>query len=220
MAGRRGPTTRGGEPPVAVCQAGIAVERNVSEAALARNDRYLREFVEALELCPFARRCRESGRLVRRVVLGDAVTGALGALAYVSALPEEACEVALLLFPEFTGDLDAFREVCAQVRARADLFHCVAFHPDLPMDLADGNRAVSFLRRSPDPTLQLVRIATLDRVRRERAGGSVYVDPARLASGVPEPQLTLSDQIARANLRTLQRHDPAELARLLASMRP
>jgi hypothetical protein len=193
---------------------------NSNEAtALARNDRYLREFVEALDLCPFAKRCRESGRLVRRVVLGNAVEGALAALAAVSDLPEDACEVALLLFPEFTAGVAAFRDLCAQVRARAGLFHCVAFHPDLTMDLSDANRAVSFLRRAPDPTLQLVRIATLDRVRRERAGGSFYVDPARLAGALPGVQLTLSEQIARANLRTLQQHDPAELARLLASMR-
>jgi hypothetical protein len=193
---------------------------NSNEArALARNDRYLREFVEALDLCPFAKRCRESGRLVRRVVLGDAVEGALAALAAVSELPEEACEVALLLFPEFTAGIDAFRELCAKVRARADLFHCVAFHPDLPMDVSDANRAVSFLRRAPDPTLQLVRVTTLDRVRRDRTGGSVCVDPARIGAALPEVQLTLSEQIARANLRTLQRHDSAELARLLASMR-
>jgi hypothetical protein len=193
---------------------------NSNEArALARNDRYLREFVEALDLCPFAKRCRESGRLVRRVVLGDAVEGALAALAAVSELPEEACEVALLLFPEFTAGIEAFRDLCAKVRARADLFHCVAFHPDLPMDVSDANRAVSFLRRAPDPTLQLVRVTTLDRVRRDRTGGSVCVDPARIGAALPEVQLTLSEQIARADLRTLQRHDSAELARLLASMR-
>src|SRR5947199_2143164 len=85
--------------------------------ALARNDRYLREFVEALDLCPFARRCRESGRLVRRVVVGDALEGALAALAAISEMPEDACEVALLLFPEFNASLGAFRELCAQVRA-------------------------------------------------------------------------------------------------------
>ena len=36
--------------------------------ALARNDRYLREFVEALRMCPYAQACRESGKLQRRVL--------------------------------------------------------------------------------------------------------------------------------------------------------
>ena len=44
---------------------------SIEAGALARNDRYLREFVEALELCPFARKCRESGRLARRVLRGE-----------------------------------------------------------------------------------------------------------------------------------------------------
>ena len=66
--------------------------------ALARNDRYLREFVEALNLCPFARRCREEGRLVRRVLLDEYVQPALlRAVAEIDTLPEKQCEVALLL---------------------------------------------------------------------------------------------------------------------------
>src|SRR6267142_2316406 len=115
---------------------------SIEAEALARNDRYLREFVEALELCPFARRCRESGRLARR-----------------------------------------------------------------------------FLRRSPDPTLQLVRIATLERVRSGRPAGSVYVDPSKLRADELrslEAPLSVSEQIARANLRTLRQHDAAGLQRLLA----
>jgi hypothetical protein len=193
--------------------------RQLELEALARNDRYLREFVEALELCPFAKRCRESGRLVRRVVLGDPLDGAVAALAAVSELPEQDCEVALLLFPELSSGVDAFRDLCAAVRSRSRLFHCVAFHPDLPMDLSDPDRAVLFLRRAPDPTLQLVRIATLERVRGERTAGSIYLDQSQLAAGAPEVPLSLSEQIARANLRTLQRHDPAQLSRLLGSLR-
>ena len=38
-------------------------------AALARNDRYVREFVEALNLCPYAKRTRETGKLKREVLL-------------------------------------------------------------------------------------------------------------------------------------------------------
>ena len=40
--------------------------------ALERNDRYVREFVEAFNLCPYAKRTREAGRLQRIVLLEDA----------------------------------------------------------------------------------------------------------------------------------------------------
>jgi hypothetical protein len=196
---------------------------SIEAEALARSDRYLREFVEALELCPFARKCRESGRLARRVLGGGRPGEATAAaVTELEATTEEQVEVALLIYPEFEGDLRAFELFRDEVRSGLRLFYCIAFHPDLPIDLSDENRAVSFLRRSPDPTLQFVRIATLDRVRSGRPGGSVYLDPTKLSPDELRslrPELTVSEQIARANLRTLQRHDAARLARLLAELR-
>src|SRR5712664_245972 len=196
---------------------------SIEAAALARNDRYLREFVEALDLCPFARRCRESGRLARRVLRGGAPGEATAsAVRELEATPEDQVEVALLIYPELEGGVRALEELRDEVRRSLRRFHCVAFHPELPMDLSDENRAVSFLRRSPDPTLQLVRIATLDRVRSGRPAGSVYLDPSKLSAEELrslEPALSVSEQIARANLRTLQRHDAARLASLLAELR-
>src|SRR5207237_714750 len=132
----------------------------------------------------------------------------------LEAAVEEEVEVALLLYPEFEGDLRSFEEFRDEVRKGLRLFYCVAFHPDLPIDLSDENRAVSFLRRSPDPTLQLVRVTTLDRVRSGRPAGSIYVDPSKLSydelRSLQSTQ-TVSEQIARANLRTLQRHAPTPL---------
>jgi len=185
-------------------------------AALARNDRYLREFVEALNLCPFARRCREEGRLVRRVILDDYLLPALlRTAAEIDTLPEKQCEVALLLVPRFEDGPAAFLELCAEVRRHLRNFHCVAFHPELKADFADENRAVQFLRRAPDPTLQLVRIETLERVRGERTGGTVYV-PGAAAKDVHLPA-SLSEEIARANLATILEQGPDTLARLLQS---
>jgi hypothetical protein len=196
---------------------------SIEAGALARNDRYLREFVEALELCPFARRCRETGRLARRVLRGGRPGEATASVVReLEATAEEQVEVALLIYPELEGGVRALEDLRDEVRRSLRLFHCVAFHPELPMDLSDENRAVSFLRRSPDPTLQLVRIATLDRVRSGRPAGSVYLDPSKLSADELrslQPALTVSEQIARANLRTLQRHDAARLASLLAELR-
>lgn len=196
---------------------------SIESRALARNERYLRDFVEALDLCPFARKCREMGRLERRVVRGARPAEATQvAIRELEQAPEERVEVALLIYPEVAGDVRAFEEFRDDVRKSLRLFYCVAFHPELPMDLSDANRAVSFLRRSPDPTLQLVRVATLERVRSGRPSGSMVVDasaisPAELAA--LQQSISVSEQIARANLRTLSRHDPAALERLLADMR-
>ena len=201
------------------------------EAALARSDRYLREFVEALHLCPYARRCRESGKLHRRVVLGP--QDALEAVRAVEALPEDSVEVALLIFPNAAADglqsARAFEAFCVELREQrshahdgASPFYCVAFHPDLPRDLESAHRAVQFIRRSPDPTIQLVRAAVLRAVRGSGEGGTRIIDPSALTleqlMAISSP-LSLSDRIAEANFATLQAHGPDAIDGLLASLR-
>src|SRR5882672_5763322 len=94
------------------------------ESALQRNDRYIREFVEALHLCPYAKHCRESGKLHRRVLL-DA-REAPQAMREIEALPDDSVEVALLIFPEIRADgLDSAREFesfCADLRPQLTKF--------------------------------------------------------------------------------------------------
>lgn len=191
---------------------------------LERNDRYLREFVEALHLCPYARTCRESGKLHRRVLA--ALEDAPAAMAEIEALPEPEVEVALLIFPGAkTGSEAAAREFenfCADLRPRLRHFYCVAFHPDLPRDLLDAHRAVQFIRRSPDPTIQMVRASVLRAVRGPDDGGTRVVDPSQLTleqlMTISSP-LSLADRIAEANLATLRRENPDRLEALLASLR-
>lgn len=195
-----------------------------AEDALLRNDRYLREFVEALRLCPYAKRCREEGKLHRRVLRDR--SGALPAIAAIEALPEDSVEVALLIFPDEPAEgvaaARAFESFCAELRPRVHSFFCVAFHPALPRDLQDAHRAVQFIRRSPDPTIQLVRASLLSSVRGGEGQGSRYLDPAALSLeqllALHSPA-SLSDRIAEANLETLRREGPDRLEKLLAGLR-
>jgi hypothetical protein len=201
------------------------------EQALARSDRYLREFVEELRLCPYARSCRESGRLRRSVLRSR--DDALPAIQRIEALPEQTVEVALLIFPDepACGEQSArdFVSFCAGLRERMFAahagdapFYCVAFHPDLPRDMLDAHRAVQFIRRSPDPTLQLVRASVLRAVRGDDDGGSRYLDAAKLsleeAMALVSP-LSLAERISETNFATLQREGPDRLGALLASFR-
>ena len=201
------------------------------EAVLARNDRYLREFVDARQLCPYAKLCRESGKLLRQVIRRR--EDALPAIREIEALPADSVEVALLIFPEERADGEAsaraFEAFCAGLRDRMFAahpgeapFYAVAFHPDLPCDVQDAHRAVRFIRRSPDPTLQLVRASVLRSVRTARGGGSRYVDASRLsleeAMALVSP-LSLSERIAEANLATVRREGAERLAVQLDSLR-
>ena len=77
-----------------------------------------------------------------------------------------------------------------------------------------------FIRRSPDPTVQLVRAKVLRAVRGN--GTTDYVDTAGLnatelmAISVPLP---VSDRIGQANLRTLREESPERMRSLLAAFR-
>ena len=196
----------------------------IEAQALARNDRYIRDFVEALHICPYAKRCRETGKLHRRVVLRS--EDALDAARAVEAMPDDDVEVALLIFPRAPADgvesARAFEALCAELRPRLAKFYCVAFHPDLPRDLFDAHRAVQFIRRSPDPTIQLVRSSVLRAVRGANDGGTKVIDPSNLTleqlMAISSP-LSLADRIAEANLETLRREDPDRIESLLDAFR-
>ena len=95
-------------------------------------------------------------------------------------------------------------------------------HTDLPRDLEGAHRAVQFIRRSPDPTIQLVRAAVLRAVRGADDGGTRVIDPSALSleqlMAISSP-LSLADRIAEANLAMLQREGPDRIGALLASLR-
>lgn len=146
------------------------------QAALRRNDRYLHEFIEQLSICPYAKQCREQGRLYRGVFLQSQPTATSVAEFLLTLDPDRLYEIGLLLFPNFAGpglvgDSHPFERFVSDVRnqygklRRPPAFFIVAFHPQMPSNLGNPDVAVRFMRRSPDPTIQLVRPEVIDAVR-------------------------------------------------------
>lgn len=205
---------------------------SASDLALQRNDAYLRTFVEAFDICPFAKTCRERGRLHRSVLTGSgpilqhAVDAAV--LALQAGDPE--VEVALLILPEVAlepSEFEAFAlsvaqraATCLQANGLRFAFHVVAFHPRMPFRDDDAFRLVGLMRRSPDPTLQLVRASVLEALKGHAVEDKLYVaveDIARLSPEDLAPPRSLSTRIAESNLRTWREHADA-MAPLLATL--
>lgn len=197
--------------------------------ALRVYDRYAREVVEALGLCPWAEAARRQDRVRRRVVLGREpnVARTLEHLDAVEADPD--AEIGLLLFPELALGRVEFQRFAASVRQadaerkpRGGTVLAIAdFHPDARADLGTPERLVPFIRRSPDPTLQLVRRAALADVRLTEGSGTSFVDPgalgAALAAITPRPE-PLAARVARSNLRTIEAHGLTEVCALLEAI--
>lgn len=195
------------------------------------HDRYLVEVVEALGLCPFARRSREQGRVHRPLWW---VEHATPTPAECARAVDERCaahpdvEIVLLayLVPDDHpwSDAETFAAFASDVRAAHDAgggprFFMVPFHPRFagapagPRPRKPTPEAlVPLLRRSPDPVIQCVRADVLERVRaqaqitaRDRLRERFAHDPIMSAlldkSVQADPEL--SADIARHNFESV-----------------
>jgi hypothetical protein len=190
----------------------------------AVHDRWLREIVEDLNLCPFARRSRELGRVHRPVFLGDGAAPTAGdaadALARVIARSEDP-EIVLLTFVLGREDPrqnpDVFEDFTRAIREHWEAsprprWFMVAFHPGLAPDPTRAPTPQSLvleLRRTPDPVIQCVRSEVLDEVRRHarlqararlmRDAAAQGPEIAALLAASVQTDCELSGDIARHN---------------------
>jgi hypothetical protein len=181
------------------------------EQTLRLNERYLVEVVERFGLCPWAKSTRIDGQLVRRVSLQIDTDPEPTLTALREWADEPAIEIGLLLLPRLSLGRSEFQRFVNDVIAldsqrqgtRSPAFALAAFHPAAELDLGNADRLVPFLRRSPDPTIQVVRIAALERVRRDEVAGTQYIDLRSFRiEQLPTPAKTLRDRIGEHNLRT------------------
>ena len=177
--------------------------------------RYQSEIVEALKLCPWAERARLEGRVREEVLLTTALDPE-PVLAAIDALSrDDAVQIGLLLFPRLGVEFDSFErfvsELVTKDAERRELgtapFALAAFHPGARADLGDPERTIPFLRRTPDPTIQLVRYDMLESVREGFNEGTQFIDVKVLMTldWTREDTLPLRERIARANHRTVMR---------------
>jgi len=172
-------------------------DRLVAEA-LRVNKRYVEEVVIEWELCPWAARAWLDGQVTQRV-FADAEPDVAAVTAFIDELwakPEAA--IGLAIFPRVDRTVGAWEKFAESVRRTRDTFVAAAFHPDYraPDGALDAARVVPFIRRTPDPTLQLVRASLVDSLR-----GQVSAD------------------VGRANLATVTARGLARLDVLLTEIR-
>jgi hypothetical protein len=186
----------------------VSDDPRVSEA-LRLNARYVEEVVIAWDLCPWATQSWRRGAVARRVLPDDRADPGevLPVIDALAARPE--VEIGLVIFPRLGIEAAAFDRFAEQVR-RADRarrptgsappFLLAAFHPDPAAGAAAHAAAlVPFIRRTPDPTLQLVRSTLIDGLAR---GGR-----------------DLSAEIGQANFATVQARGAAALEAVIGDIR-
>lgn len=186
------------------------------------------EVVERFGFCPWAHAARTSSSAPVRVVFSMNHDDFDESLAHLNALchaPPE-FDVALLLYPLLDLDRLGFEDFVRRLRTRSEadvrdlgVFAMAAFHPHAAADLSHPDRLVPFVRRSPDPTLQLVRKTALSAIK-GLDFGTQFVDISALSLGalsaLAEPRAKpVRQRIAEQNLATVCDVGPASIEAVL-----
>jgi hypothetical protein len=161
-------------------------------------DRYLVEVVEAYELCPWAKSARLAGEVTVEIVWGTPSLDAWEQAAR-AALAGSTTHVAMIVAPELVIDREAFAGVRDAVAARIRDAGVADFHPDAALDLGSPARLVPFVRRAPDPLLQLVPLALLDQIRSAPPIAERAHQAQILGGHAAPPREDVASRIARAN---------------------
>ena len=155
---------------------GSSIDEQLRREALRLCDRYVEEVVVGFGLCPWAMPALRGGRVARAVVT-DGSPAPEACLPIVDEWRDGGgVSIGLLVLPRFVGTRGAFDAFAEKVR-RADrarrvstpAFAVAAFHPEALPTFNGPHQLVSWVRRTPDPLLQFVRVEALDAVK---AGGA------------------------------------------------
>lgn len=178
----------------------------VSKAAAVRRilHRYLEEVVERYDLCPWARGAREHGELAIGIVWGEPTLDDWRAAAE-PLLADPKIAVVMIVAPESAVTRSGLAALRDQLAAELPAAGIAEFHPDAALDLATPARLVPFLRRAPDPLLQLVPLRLLDTARQAPPPPDRAQQVAMLGGHGAMPRLALSARIAAANHATTAR---------------
>jgi hypothetical protein len=180
--------------------------------------RYVVEVVERFGLCPWARGARERGDVHVEVLTGEPK---LAAIVEAAVRIADRAVLGMIVMPRASLDpvaLRRLRDDLVVVRSHlAPALGIADFHPAAEVDLSTAARAIPGLRRSPDPTLQLVRLDALAAAR-GAPKNPTRADQAAVLAGLGRPaRLPTSEQIAADNL-CVARDDFAALEQAIAAI--
>lgn len=195
----------------------VAVSLSARRAEVIRVfERYLTEVVEHYDFCPWARISREGGELAVDV-LWETPTIDAWVTACHTLLARPDTRVAMVIAPQLVVTPSELHGLRAEVAAFVPTAGVADFHPEATLDLTTPARLVPYIRRSPDPLLQLVPFALLDQVR-TTPSTALRAEQAQILGGrAAPPRPDAATRIAAAN-HARASATPEELARRLASI--
>lgn len=199
-------------------------DEGLAREALRINLRFNVEIIEAFDVCPFAKPARGAGTSERFVVTsGDPLERLVEVARDLEG--RASLEVAQVVFPRLTKTLDApaLQDLGRQFAARSGrspIFVHAAFHPELDFHDATPSRMVPFFRRAPDATIQLIRLAVLDRIHASKPRGTQFFSgsPDELTKLLASRPESVTDRITRENHERAQAGMQARIESVFADI--
>ncbi|MDY3557485.1 DUF1415 domain-containing protein [Gemmata sp. JC673] len=178
------------------------------DAVIEATQRWIREVVIGLNLCPFARRVFDGG-LIRYSVTDAADTAALAAalteqLHSLATAPAEVIETAFLIHPNALADFFDYNDFVAgadELVAELGLegvIQIASFHPQYQFAGTRPDDVENYTNRSPFPMLHLLREESISRVND---------DPEKLLD-IPKRNIETIRKLGRAKLLALVNRAP------------
>ena len=204
----------------------VAARGSIAAEANRVNDRYLDEFLEEYAFCPYSRPGRKRGEVFRYVhYFDDAdLEPVLELFTQIAADPRQV--VAQVIFPAIEVEPKPWARFCHQLtalghtRVEGGPFLAVApLHPRLRFNDKNEATLVPLFRRTPDPTIQWVRLDGLASIYEGRGNDKIFVDIDAIPSLLEQPERTpLWDQIAQTNMAMARRLSIPTVEALLADI--
>ncbi|HEU5075916.1 MAG TPA: hypothetical protein VFU02_17100 [Polyangiaceae bacterium] len=201
-----------------------AERQSIEALALTANDRYVLDLLERENLCPYAKAGRERGATARFVHFAETDDPDPIARIFEEAASSD-LEVVQIIFPLVAIEAHVFARFVNDVtealnrRRNRPVFASAALHPGLGYRRDTPAGLISLFRHAPDPTLQWVRLETLDNIYRGRKGGTSFVDLSNLSRVLEAtPKRDLYEEIAHTNQATAERLGIDALAERLARL--
>ncbi len=205
----------------------MTLDANIEREALRLFSRYTSEIVEGLGFCPWAKPARLKGQ-VRQSVDPSPVPQVEHAVAWVRELSASASvEIGFLVHPrcsmsrsQFETHVqtisDAYTHALGPIGATMAI---VGFHPEAKPNLDSPFSLVNFIRRSPDPTLQAIRLSTLAAMRERDGADAIYLAPGVDVETLPPmSDHPLHARVAQANFDTVNKMGVTEVEKMILAI--
>lgn len=180
----------------------LPIANNITNKITAQTLSWVKSFVIALNICPFAKHVVDRGRLDIEVVYPeDLATMMHGFIAAIQGLDQDSTVETILLVcgSKFLDDFEFYLDICDQAEVwmskhgYAGVYQCATFHPNYCFAGVSAADPGNYTNRSPYPMLHILRESSIDQALQ------YYGD----TSSIPDENIATMHRIGLAKIQQL-----------------